>query len=294
MRRNWRIAVTGSVLGVAQLARSAWGQATPLPSPLPDPPGVQSASPANLTIDIQTALISQPATGPEGGVPIDLAVALRLAGVNPLDIAAATARLDQALGLLLQAKALKIPNLNGGLGYYRHDGVNQNLFTGGLFQKGSNALQLGGGPTINVALADAIFAPLAAKRVVVSRRADIQAAQNNVLNTVAQYYFNLQEAKGRLVGAEATIVRTERLVQLAEGLAPALIAPLEINRTRAQLENVRQFRETTLNDWRVASAQLAEILLLEPTILLDPIEPPFLRVGVIPPGARPRSLFGSP
>ncbi len=198
-------------------------------------------------------------------MPINLAAALRLAGDTPLDIAAATARLEQALGLLIQAKALKIPNLNGGIGYYRHDGVNQNLFTGEVFQKGTNAIQLGGGPTINIGLADAIFAPLAARRVVGARRADLQAARNDVLNNVAQYYFNLQEAKGRLVGAEATLVRSERLVKFAEGLAPALIAPLEINRAQAQLENVRQFRETTLNDWRVASAQLAEILLLEPT-----------------------------
>ncbi len=217
--------------------------------------------------------------------------ALRLAGATPLDIAAAQARLEQALGLRTQARALNIPNLNGGIGYYRHDGVNQNLFTGELFQKGSNAIQLGGGPTINVALADAVFAPLAARRIVDARRADIQTAQNNVLSTVAQYYFNLQEAKGRLVGAEATIVRTERLVVLAEGLAPSLIAPLEINRARAQLENVRQFRETTLNDWRIASAQLAEVLLLEPTTLLDPVEPPFLRVALVPPGCPTEELL---
>ena len=245
--------------------------------------------PPNVAFDIREALSSQPSSGPQG-VPINLAAALRLAGANPLDIAAASARLEQALGLLVQAKALKIPNLNGGIGYYRHDGTNQNLFTGQTFQKGTNAVQLGGGPTINLGLTDAIFAPLAARRVVGARRADLQAARNDVLNTVAEYYFNLQEAKGRLVGAEATIVRAERLVKLAEGLAPSLIAPLEINRSRAQLENLRQFRETTLNDWRIASAQLAEILLLDPITLLDPIEPPFLRVAVVPPGCQADEL----
>ena len=280
------------MLGLACSPPGVSAQSSSLPGPLPDAPGTNASTPANLTFDIQSALISQPTTGPLGGVAINLAAALRLAGATPLDIRAAEALETQALGFLLQAKALKIPNLNGGIGYYRHDGVNQNLFTGENFQKGTNALLLGGGPTINVALADAIFAPLAAKRVVVSRRADIQTARNDVLNQVAQYYFNLQEAKGRLVGAEATIVRAERLLRLTEGLAPALIAPLEINRSRAQLENVRQFRETTLNDWRIASAQLAEILLLEPTILLDPVEPPFLRVAVVPPGCGADELVG--
>ena len=283
MRRNRRFALMAWALGLIQPAWPAGAQAPSLPPALPEGPSQGVASPAELAVDIQSALSSRPATGPEG-VPINLAAALKLAGATPLDIAAATARLEQALGLLVQARALKFPNLNGGLGYYRHDGTNQNLFTGQVFQKGSNGLQLGGGPTINVALADAVFSPLAARRVVTSRQADIQSARNNVLNTVAQYYFNLQEAKGRLVGAEATIVRSERLLRLAEGLAPTLIAPLEINRARAQLESVRQFRETTLNDWRIASAQLAEILLLEPTIVLDPVEPPFLRVAVVPPG----------
>jgi outer membrane protein TolC len=282
MRRNWRFAFTTSTLGLAHFARAAMGQTPPVPPALPDAPGANVASPASIAIDIRMALASQPTSGPQG-VPINLAAALRLAGANPLDIAAASARLEQAVGLLVQAKALKIPNLNGGLGYYRHDGANQNLFSGQIFQKGTNGLLLGGGPTINLGLTDAIFAPLAARRVVGSRRADLQAARNDVLNVVAQLYFDLQEAKGRLVGAEATIVRAERLVRFAEGLAPSLIAPLEINRARAQLENVRQFRETNLNDWRVASARLAEVLLLDPIVLLDPIEPPFLRVAVVPP-----------
>ena len=290
MRRHRQILLLAAALASVAHRAPAQGPAPTLPRPLPDAPGSNAATPENLNVDIRAALGSQPATGPAGATPIDLAAALRLAGATPLDIAAASARLRQAYGLLLQAKALKIPNLNGGVGYYRHDGVNQNLFTGELFQKGSNALFLGGGTTANYAIADAIFAPLAAKRVVRSRQADVQTSRNNVLNSVAFFYFNLQEAKGRLVGAEATIVRSERLVRFAEGLAPALIAPLEINRARAQLEGARQYRETTVADWRVTSAQLAEILLLEPTILLDPVEPPFLRVAVVPPGCAPDEL----
>ena len=46
------------------------------------------------------------------GVPINLAAALQLAGVNPLDIAAATIEVKQGLAVLLQAKVLWIPNLN--------------------------------------------------------------------------------------------------------------------------------------------------------------------------------------
>ncbi|HEV3164174.1 MAG TPA: TolC family protein, partial [Isosphaeraceae bacterium] len=43
-------------------------------------------------------------------------------------------------------------------------------------------------------------------------------------------------------------------------------------------------------DWRVASARLAEVLLLDPTALLEPIEPPFLQVTLIPCEQPPEEL----
>ena len=76
-------------------------------------------------------------------------------------------------------------------------------------------------------------------------------------------------------------MRAQRLVDLAVGLAPSLIAPLEINRSKAELQSLKQTREIALRDWRVASAQLAEILLLDPETLLEPIEPPFIQVTLI-------------
>ena len=188
------------------------------------------------------------------GLPINLATALQLAGVNPLDIAAATAQVRQSLALYLQAKALWIPNVNGGVDYFRHDGVQQNIFTGPNFRKGRQTFFVGGGPYLSVGLTDALFAPLAARRVVAARRADLQAARNDVLFNVSQAYFNLQDARGRLLGTRAAIVRAELLVNLTTGLAPSLIAPLEINRAQTELQSLRQAQQLAIRDWRVASA----------------------------------------
>ena len=77
-------------------------------------------------------------------------------------------------------------------------------------------------------------------------------------------------------------MRAQRLVDLAVGLAPALIAPLEINRAKAELQSLKQTREVAIRDWMVASAALAEILLLDPETLLEPVEPPFGQVTLIP------------
>jgi outer membrane protein TolC len=125
---------------------------------------------------------------------------------------------------------------------------------------------------------------------VASRQADLQAARNDVLLQVSQGFFNLQAARGRLLGVGASIDRAELLVNFTKGLAPSLIAPLEINRAQAELQSLRQTPQVAIRDWRVASAQLAEILLLEPSTLLEPIEPPFLQVTLVPCEEKPEDL----
>jgi outer membrane protein TolC len=220
------------------------------------------------------------ALAPEG-VPINLATAMQLAGVRPLDIEAAIVQVRQALAQQLEARALLIPTLNAGVDYFRHDGVLRNFFTGENFRKGQQSFFVGGGPTLFVGLTDAIFNPLAARRLVDARQADVQTARNDVLFTVSQAFFELQSARGRLLGAGASIARAEMLVNFATALAPSLIAPLEINRAKAELESLRQSQQLAIRDWRVSSARLAEVLLLEPDTLLVPVEPPFLQVTLI-------------
>ncbi|MGA7499763.1 MAG: TolC family protein [Isosphaeraceae bacterium] len=252
--------------------------APPAPQPIPGPAGV------GFPVGGMDAVVPE-------GLPINLAAAMQLSGVRPLDIAAAMAQVQQALALQLQAKALWIPTLNGGVDYFRHDGVQQDIFTGPNFRKGLQTFFVGGGPSMSVGLTDVIFAPLAARRVVDARRADLQAARNDVLLTVAQAYFDVQAARGRLLGVGATIVRAELLVNFTKGLAPSLIAPLEINRAQAELQSLRQSQQIAIRDWRVASARLAEVLLLDPTTLLEPVEPAFLQVTFVPSERSPEELL---
>ena len=67
----------------------------------------------------------------------------------------------------------------------------------------------------------------------------------------------------------------------ARELAPALIAPFEVNRAKTEQQSLRQAQQLAIRDWRVASARLAEVLLLDPATLLEPIEPPYLQVTLI-------------
>jgi outer membrane protein TolC len=277
-------------------------QSSSLPPPLEfrpratAPGGQRAGAPAaSGSLEQQMPYAPQPIPGPAEvglpvggmdaqaprGLPINLATAMQLAGVRPLDIESAIVQVRQSLALQLQARALLIPTLNGGIDWSRHDGVQQNIFTGVAFQKDRQSLLVGGGPTLFVGLTDAIFDPLAARRVVSARRADVQTARNDILFTVAQSFFELQSARGRLLGVAASISRAELLVNFTKGLAPSLIAPLEINRAQAELQSLRQTQQVAIRDWRVSSARLAEILLLEPETLLEPVEPPFLQITLV-------------
>ncbi len=297
--RRWLLPIA---LGSLLIGRAVPAQTPSLPPAIeeqPSAPPLERPSPLGAGSDLFAQSVPpapEPIAGsaslglPVGGMdalmpsgcPINLATALHLSGVRPLDIATAAAQVEQALALQLQARVLWIPNLNAGVDYFRHDGVQQNLFTGENFRLGRQSFFVGGGPSLSVGLTDAIFVPLAARRVVASRRADLQTARNDVLLTVAQAYFNVQAARGRLLGVAATIARAELLVNFARALAPSLIAPLEINRAQAELQSLRQTQQVAIRDWRVASAQLAEILLIDPATLLEPVEPAFLQVTFIP------------
>ena len=188
--RRWLLRIT---VWAVLIGRDGSAQTAPLPAALdprqtpfapaegPAPPGSDSS------VTPPPPPAPQPIPGPAGtglpvggmdaqlpqGLPINLATAMQLAGAAPGH--RDRDRASQAvLAQQLQAQALWIPNLNAGVDYFRHDGVQQNLFTGQNFIKGRQSLTAGGGPSLSVGLTDAIFAPLAARQVVAARWADLR------------------------------------------------------------------------------------------------------------------------
>ena len=226
------------------------------------------------------------------GLPINLATAMQLAGVRPLDIAAATAQVEQALALQLQAKALWIPEpqcaastTSGTTACSRTSSRGEN------FRKGRQSFFVGGGPFLYVGLTDAIFAPLAARRVVdVAAGRSPGRAERRPAHRSRRRSSTFRRRGGGCWASGPRSTRAELLVNFAKGLAPSLIAPLEINRAQTELQSLRQTQQVAIRDWRVASAQLAEVLLLEPATLLEPIEPPFLQVTLVPCDQTPEEL----
>ncbi|HTU27083.1 MAG TPA: TolC family protein [Pirellulales bacterium] len=217
----------------------------------------------------------------EKPLPINLATALRLASARPLVIAAAQASEEVAVAQLNLAKVLWLPNINLGASYYRHDGVGQGN-SGIDYDNGRNQTLVGGGASAVVATTDAIFTPLATRQVVQSRSSNLQAARNDALLSVSEAYFNVQQARGRLAGADDALEKAWTLDKTIQGLAAGLVAPIEINRARTLLAALQQSQATAQGSWGAASAELTRVLRLDPTAMVLPTEPPHLQVTLIP------------
>jgi outer membrane protein TolC len=211
---------------------------------------------------------------------------LRLANVRPIDIALASERVEQAAARLERAQVSWVPTLSFGVDYFRHDGQIQDV-AGNVFGTSRGSLMLGAGSGIGsnavIGLNEALFGPLIARQVVRAREADEQAARNDSLLAVAEAYFNVEQARGELAGAEDAARRAADLVRRAEELAPGLAPPLEVSRARAEAARRREAVEAARERWRTASAELARVLRLDPAALVEPLEPPQLRVTLVPP-----------
>jgi outer membrane protein TolC len=234
---------------------------------------------------------------------IDLPGALRLAGARDLDVAIARERVCQALAELEQARVLWLPSLFIGPNWIRHDGQAQvvegpvrtisksSLFLGATAAGGSSVsgpVPAGGpaqvsGLTTVLRISDAIFQPLAARQVLDARRAGVQAATNDALLGVAEAYFDLQRAAGRLAIAREAAENAEALAALTASYARTG-AGLEADHRRSLAERDRQRRivEEAVGELEAASAELVRRTRLDPTIVLAPTEPAETVIRLVP------------
>ena len=83
----------------------------------------------------------------------------------------------------------------------------------------------------------------------------------------------------------------DALVHKTETLAPAFAPEVELARVRALQKNIQQGRILARMQWRVVSAELARVLRLPPTVVVQPFEPPDLRLTLIPPSTPPEEMI---
>ncbi len=276
-----------------------------IPSPLDIPPRPSQKSPLELPPPPGGETVTLPLPPLEPGdlrFPINLATALRLADARPLIVVAAQASAWVAEAKLQKAATLWIPSFNIAGSYMRHDGYGPDFNGGVNVPQGINSLGQPSpgsfGKPLNqnlnwflagiglyqvVATTDMIFQPLASRQDLNAKRWDIQTAKNDALMEVARAYFNVHRFRGQYAGALYTVREGRKLIAAIEALSRDLAPAVEIDRARNLLSFLEQQAVLARQNWRIASADLTQILRLDPRAVCEPLEHDHLQITLIDP-----------
>jgi outer membrane protein TolC len=216
---------------------------------------------------------------------IDLPTALRLVNAGNPTIAVARARVDEAYARLREAQALWLPNLETGPAYNRLDGNNESSH-GEVFRVSKSALFEGGGAALRVQSSDALFAPLIARRLAQAEDAASRAVTDQVQLEVALAYLDLLRAYGALAVNADTLGRAEELFRAARAAKEEGKSKTGADLERASTEVQLRTEERTELEIPAAeaSARLAQLLLLDPTVNLRPVDRAVVPIALVPEG----------
>ena len=283
------IVATLMLHGFEPLPCRAQTPSPPPPAPAPLPPALphRRIPPPRPASDFGTVKLKQAPLEPTDlRFPINLATALRLSDARPLMVAAAQASVWVAEAQLTRAKVLWVPQLNIGFDYIRHDGGGPDFNKGIMTAPSVNYFYGGAGLWQIQALTDVVFEPLAARQVLNSRQADIQSAKNDSLLMTADAYFRVHQYRGMYAGALYAVELGHDLVDRITRLSKDLVPRVEIDRARNMLADVEQQATSAREMWRVHSANLTQVLRLDPRAVVVPLEHDHLQITLIDP-ARP-------
>ncbi len=268
-------------------------EVVPLPNPLANPqgaplePGGDIPTPASIT--------NQPSLLSADFVPIDLPSAVRLAGLRNPDLFLARQRVVEAAALRQLAAAQLLPNLNAGTNFDAHSGPLQQS-NGNILRVSRSSLYAGAGANAvgagtvnipgvqwNVNVSNAIFGILVSRQVVREREFANYQTNNNVLQGVANAYYELLRAEGmRAVSLQmrdetAKVAKVTRdYARIGEG------RPADADRAATELAQREVDVVEAEGNALVASARLCQILNLDPSTRLHVTDEWVVPIPLVP------------
>lgn len=271
------IGILWSVIGVAAFAQPQL--------PVKDDfkkiaPADKKPAPKSVVIEPPPGTILMPGTS-----PIDIDSALRLANAANPELLLARQRILEATAMRQLAVAQLLPNLNVGTNYDKHEGVLQQA-TGNILKVNRDALYVGlganavGAGTVNVPglnynlnVGEAWYGYLANRQRVVSSRAIADTVRNDVLLRVYLAYLDLLRSEGRQSIARKNRVEAAEVARLTAEFAEAGQGR-KADADRAAVELKRRDAETLQAEGETiaSSARLCQLLNLDPTVRLKPID----------------------
>ncbi|MBI2803446.1 MAG: TolC family protein [Planctomycetes bacterium] len=232
---------------------------------------------------------------PQQEQPIDLTTALRLAGVDNPEIRLARERVREAVAYRQLAAAQFLPSINMGTNYNQHQGALQTA-TGEMIKVNRNSLYLGmgagavGAGTVNIPgivfsanLSDAWHNALIRRQVVRQRGFESEAIRNEMLLRVASAYLDVLGAAQRQAIAKQISVDAGEVARVTANFAKAGQGrQADADRAATELEQRKNDLVQADADFALASARLCQLLRLDPSIRLIPMERQVVPGALVP------------
>lgn len=248
-----------------------------------------------LAVAAGHARCDSPAATVERVQVIDLASALKLAGVENRDILLARQRVVQALALRQLAAAQFLPSLNAGLNYDAHTGALQNAI-GNIVVENRGSLDLGAGTNVVAAgqvnipglvydfnSSTLIFGYLVARQEVARRRFQEAATTNDMLRLVAGAYVRLLETEGLRTVALQAETEAREIARITKAYADVQEGrQSDADRAATEFDDRRIDRIEAEAKVKLASARLVELLNLDPALRLHPAEERLVPMAIVP------------
>jgi outer membrane protein TolC len=124
---------------------------------------------------------------------------------------------------------------------------------------------------------------LVARQALHARHWDVQTAKNDALLQTADAYFRVHQHRGMYAGALYCVARGRELVEMVDRLSHDLVPSVEVDRARNMLADLEQRAASARQRWRVASADLTQVLRLDPRAVVEPLEHDHAQITLIDP-----------
>jgi outer membrane protein TolC len=203
---------------------------------------------------------------------IDLGTALRLADQRNLDVAIYYERVAAAAAQLAEARLLAVPTIRVGSNYDRHHGTIQE--TSGVIDDVDRVSQFTGATaSLGVDVANAVFAPLAARQNLDAVRASADANRHQVLVDVAAGYLRLLQARAETRVVDAALERANDLAALTGSYAQTgegLVSDAQMAAVQRATWQQRQL--AVRENLEAAIANVVRLLHLDADVTIEPLE----------------------
>jgi outer membrane protein TolC len=227
--------------------------------------------------------------------PIDLGTALKMAGVENPELLLARERIAQAVAERQLAVAQLLPDLNLGTNYDTHNGVLQQS-KGNILEVNRSAMYFGlganavGAGTVNIPglfynmnVGQTCYGFLISRQRVRTSEFNNEATRNDVLLRTCLAYVDLLGADGRRSIAAKNREQAAEVARLTAEFANAQVGR-KADADRASVELKRRDIELiqTEGDTLSASARLCQLLNLDPSTRLKPIDGWVVPAPIVP------------